>query len=89
MSVYLDSNAKFYEWCEANGYDSDTEHDYEEEVHKRAAMASFYIHKAEDDTYALVTANQDYDWGRDNISIEKEGLKRTEKEVTTTVVVYE
>lgn len=89
MGVYLDSNEKFSEWCAANGYDEDTEYDREEEVHKRSAIVSWYIRKESDDTYAEVSANQDYDWGRDQIEIEREGLKRTEKEVTTTVVVYE
>jgi len=88
-SIYLDTNAKFEEWCEANGYDGDTEHEYKEETYKRGARVSFYAKHEESDTYAFVTANQDYDWGRDGIEIEKEGLKRTEKQVTTTVVVYE
>jgi len=89
MGVYLDSNSAFEDWCEANGYDCEDEHDYEEFVHKRGSQVSFYIKKEADGTYAQVTANCDYDWGRDNIEIQKEGLKRIEKQVTTTTVVYE
>lgn len=88
-SIYLDTNSKFEEWCEANGYNGDDEIDHEESVYKRGSHVTFYIKKELDDTYALVTANQDYDWGRDGIEIQKEGLKRTEKQVTTTTVVYE
>lgn len=88
-TIYLDTNSKFYEWCEENGYDSDTEHDLEEETHKRGDLVSFYIKKEADDTYAQVFAYQDYDNGRDQIEIQKEGLRRTEKQVMTTVVVYE
>lgn len=89
MSIYLDDNSSFEEWCDANGYDGETEHDREEEVFKRGSHVSFYIKKESDNTYALVTANCDYDWGRDGIEIQSEGLRRVEKEVTTTVVVYE
>lgn len=88
-SIYLDSNSAFEEWCEANGYDGDEEYDREEEVFKRGSHLSFYIKKIEGDTYALVTANCDYDWGRDGIEVQSEGLKRVEKQITTTVVVYE
>jgi hypothetical protein len=88
-TIYLDTNSEFYDWCEANGYDEDTEYDYDEETHKRGALVSFHIKKKEEDTYALVFAYQDYDNGRDQIEIQQEGLKRTEKQVTTTTVVYE
>lgn len=88
-SIYLGGNSEYEEWCEANGYDGDDQHDFEEEVYKRGSSQSFYIKKMDDDTYALVTCTSDYDWGRDNIEIEKEGLKRTERQVTTTTVVYE
>lgn len=88
-SIWLDTNSNFQEWCGENGYDGDEEIDYEESVYKRGAHIQFYIKKESDDTYAMVTANQDYDWGRDNITIESEGLKRVEKQVTTTVISYE
>ena len=88
-SIYLDSNSNFEEWCEANGYDSEDEHDRVEEVFKRGSHVSFYIKKEADETFAFVTANCDYDWGRDGIEIQKEGLRRIEKQVTTTVVAYE
>lgn len=86
--IYLDTNNNFYDWCEANGYDGDDEQDYQEEVFKRGAHVSFHIPK-DDETFALVTAYQSYDNGREEINIQREGLKRVEKQVTTTVVVYE
>lgn len=89
MAKYLGSNSEFYEWCAANGYNGEDQHDLNEEVYKRGSSQSFYIKKNDADTYALVTCTADYDWGRDNIEIEEEGLRRVEKQVTTTVVVYE
>lgn len=89
MGIYLDTNSAFYDWCEANGYDEDTEYDRKEEVHERGAYVTWYIRKESDDTYAQAFAYQDYDNGREQIEIEKEGLKRTEKQVTTTTVAYE
>ncbi|MNJ34292.1 hypothetical protein D3C77_289960 [compost metagenome] len=88
-TIYLDTNSRFYDWCDENGYDSDTEHDRDEEVHKRGAHVSWYARKEADDTYALVTAYQDYDNGRMDIEVQSEGLKRIEKQVTSTVVTYE
>lgn len=87
--IYLDTNNQFYDWCEANGYNPEDEHDAQEEVFKRGAHVSFYIPKDGTDTFALVTAYQSYDNGREDIQIQDEGLKRTEKQVTTTTVVYE
>lgn len=89
MGIYLDTNSAFYEWCNENGYDGDTMHDYEEEVFKRGAHVNFHIKKESNDTYALVFAYQSYDNGREEIEIQKEGLTRTEKQITTTTVVYE
>lgn len=89
MGIYLDTNSAFYDWCDANGYDEDTEYEREEEVHKRGAHVTWYIRKEADDTYAQVFAYQDYDNGRDQIEVEKEGLKRVERQVTTTTIVYE
>ena len=88
-SIYLGGNSAYDEWCEANGYNGEDQHDYEEEVYKRGSHQTFYIKKNDEDTYALVTCSADYDWGRDDIEIQKEGLKRTEKQITTTTVVYE
>ena len=89
MAKYLGGNSEYEEWCEANGYNGDDQHDFNEEVYKRGSSQSFYIKKIDGETYALVTCTCDYDWGRDNIEIEEEGLRRTEKQVTTTTVVYE
>lgn len=88
-SIYLGTNSVYEEWCEANGYDGEDQHDHEEEVYKRGASENFYIKKIDGDTFAQVTCTSDYDWGRDSIEIVREGLKRTEKQVTTTTVVYE
>lgn len=88
MAKYLGGNSEYEEWCEANGYNGDDQHDFTEEVYKRGSNQSFYIKKNDTDTYALVTCTCDYDWGRDNIEIEEEGLIRTEELVTTTKIVY-
>lgn len=88
MGIYLDTNRKFYDWCEENGYDEE-EYDLKQSVHKRGSAVFFYIKKLEGDTYAFVSAYQSYDNGREEITIENEGFRRTEKQVTTTVVVYE
>jgi hypothetical protein len=88
-TIYLDTNSKFHDWCEENGYDAETMHSYTEEVFKRGAHVSFHIKKEVGDTYALVFAYQSYDNGREDIEIQQEGLKRMEKQVTTTTVVFE
>lgn len=88
MGIYLDTNSKFYDWCEENGYDEE-EYDLDESVYKRGSSVFFYIKKLDGETYASVSAYQSYDNGREEITIEKEGLKRTEKQITTTTVVYE
>lgn len=88
-TIYLDTNSKFYDWCEQNGYDAEDEHDAEEELFKRGAHVSFYIPKESDGTFAQVTAYQSYDNGREDIQIQKEGLQRTIKETIITESVYE
>jgi hypothetical protein len=87
VSIYLDSNSNWYDWAEENGYDSDTEYDLEEEVFKRGAHVSCYF-KKDDDTYALVTWYSDYDNGRMDIEVQKEGLHRYEEQVVTTKIIY-
>lgn len=89
MSIYLDSNSDFYDWAEANGYNCEDERDLVEEVFKRGAHVRFYIPKEGADTFALVTAYQSYDNGRQDIEIHEEGLKRVERQVVTTSVTYE
>lgn len=86
--IYLDTNSKFYDWAEVNGYDSDIEYDLEEEVFKRGAHVSCYIKKISEDTYAQVTWYQDYDNGRMDIEIVKEGLVRKVEQVVTEKVSY-
>lgn len=89
MSIYLDTNNKFYDWCEEHGYDPETEYDLEEEVFKRGSHVSSYIKKNDSETYANVTWFSSYDNGREEIEIQSEGLTRKEIQVTTTKIVYE
>lgn len=88
MSIYLDTNSKFYDWAEANNYDCDTEHDLNKEVLKRGAHVSCYIKKNDEDTYALVTWYSDYDNGRMDIKIQEEGLTRKVEQVLTEKITY-
>lgn len=87
-TIYLDTNSKFYEWAEENGYDYDTEYDLEEEAFKRGSHVCCWIKKNEEDTYALVTWYQDYDNGRMDIEIVQEGLVRKVEQVVTEKVSY-
>ena len=86
--IYFDTNSKFYDWAEENGYDYDTEYDLEEEVFKRGAHASCYIKKIDEDVYAQVTWYQDYDNGRMDIEVGPEGLIRKVEQVITEKVSY-
>lgn len=87
-TIYLDTNSKFYDWAEENGYDYDTEYDLEEEVFKRGAHVSCYIKKKGEDTYAQVTWYQDYDNGRMDIEVGPEGLIRKVEQVVIEQVSY-
>lgn len=85
--IYIDTNSKFYDWAEENGYDYDTEYDLEEEVHKRGAHVC-YIKKLSEETYAQVNWYQDYYNGRMYIEIVQEGLVRKVEQVVTEQVSY-
>jgi hypothetical protein len=88
MSIYLENNSDFEEWCIIKGYDGDNEIDFEEEVHKRGSHASFYVKKIDADLYAEVSCSCDYDWGRSGYEIHRTGLVRTEEQIVRTQVVY-
>lgn len=90
MSVFsFDGYSQFEEWCIEHNYDPDTHYDSESEPHKRNTYESFYIKHNDNDLYAQVSVETNYDNGWGYGDIEKEGLKRVERQITTTQVTYE
>lgn len=90
MSVFnFDGYSEFEEWCVANNYHADEHYDVEEESHKRDTVLSFYVKNNDEDTYAEVNVFTNYDHGWNYGTIEREGLKRVEKQIITTQVAYE
>lgn len=85
----FDSYGALEEWAIENGYDADDFHDEEMEEGKHDYVyLTFYLHKEFDDTYAQVSASRSYQNGLQDISIEKEGLKRHVEQVTIEKVSY-
>ena len=90
MSVAnFDGYSQFEDWCIGNEYDPGMQYDEEEESHKRSTILSFYVKKNDEDVYAEVVVDTDYDNGWGYGSIERVGLKRIEKEVVVKQVSYE
>ncbi len=80
--------SQFEEWAEENGYDWDDLLDEEVLLQKSySRILQFYI-ASDNGTFARVKAYHSGDEGLYDISVEAEGLVRTEEIVTTTRAVY-
>lgn len=89
MSVFnFDGYSAFCDWCEANSYDPDEQHDLESEPHKRNTYDSFYIKKLDSDLYAEVSVETSFDHGWLEGEIMREGLTRKVEQVLTEKVSY-
>lgn len=75
-------------WAEINGYEPDF-YDEDEESEKRHNRCYGHALHIESGLYARVTWKSDYDNGCWDFEILQKGLRRTEKHVTNTVVIYE
>lgn len=84
----FDGYSEFCGWCEANGYDADTQYDLDSEPHKQNTYDSFYIKKLNCERYAQVCVETSYDNGWGYGDIMSEGLIRIEKEVVVKQVEY-
>jgi hypothetical protein len=88
MSNYFDSMGNFYDWCEANNFDPDTEYDREDESYKRDTSVYFYIKHNEKDVYRPVSLIASYDNGYGDIEVGDEDLTRKVTQVLTEKVEY-
>lgn len=85
----FDNGGELEDWAEENGY-SEAWNPYDEKVliEKADSFVEFYLHKASDDTYARFTAYSSYYNGYYDIKLDKEGLKKVEKQVVVTKNEY-
>jgi hypothetical protein len=88
MSNYFDSMSDFYDWCEENNFDSDTEYDRDVETYERDMNVWFYIKHNEKDVYREVFLIASYDHGYGDIEVEDEDLTRIVTQVMTEKVEY-
>jgi len=88
MSNYFDNMSEYYDWCEENNFDPNTEYDRGEESFKRDTNVWFYIKHNEKDVYRLVSLIASYDNGYGDIEIGDEDLTRKVTQVMTEKVEY-
>lgn len=80
--------SEFEEWADLNDYDVNEWHDQETLLEKSySSIIQFFLLK-DNGTYAEVKAYHSVDEGIYDISVEREGLKRTEVIVSVVKAMY-
>lgn len=90
MTIHnFDGYSDFDDWCVANGYDSDAQHDLTEEGHKGDTRQHFYVkHIQDDNLYAEVSVLVSYNHGWQDGEIIQVCLTRKVEQVVTEKVSY-
>lgn len=89
MSFYnFDGYSDFDDWCFANGYDSDDQHDLTEEGSKGDTWQHFYVKHKEGDFYAEVSVLVSYVHGWQEGEVMRIGLTRKVEQVVTEKITY-